>query len=85
MGQMETVLLTYLLCPTGEKMPLTLELSPEEEQCLRQLAKKQGRKAEDVALEAVKRLLPPLQREYTREEIEAANNELFSYTRLLMP
>ena len=60
-------------------MTITLELSLEEEQRLQQMAAQQGKKAEDIALEAVKRLLPSVQHTYTREEIEAVDNELFSH------
>ena len=40
-------------------MTITLELSPEEQQRLQELATQQGKKAEEVVLQAVKRVLPP--------------------------
>ncbi len=40
-------------------MTITIDLSPEEQQRLQELARQQGLEAEEVVLRAVKRLLPP--------------------------
>ena len=57
-------------------MTITLELSPEEEQRLQQLAAQEGKDVQEIALQAVKLLLP--RPKPTPEEIAAAKAELFS-------
>ncbi len=58
-------------------MTITIDLSPEEEQRLQLMAAQQGTDAQEIVLQAVKRLLP--RPKPTLEDIAAADDELFSH------